>query len=40
MLIEDNFNDDEVLYGNTIIVVHPRDSPDLELGGDYSNIDS
>jgi hypothetical protein len=29
-----------VLYGNTIIVAHPGDSPDLELGGDYSDIDS
>jgi hypothetical protein len=29
-----------VLYGNTIIVAYPRDSPDLELGGDYSDIDS
>jgi len=29
-----------VLYGNTIIIAHPGDSPDLELGGDYSDIDS
>jgi hypothetical protein len=29
-----------VLYGNTIIIAHPRDSLDLELGGDYSDIDS
>jgi hypothetical protein len=29
-----------VLYGNTIIIAHPRDSPNLELGGDYSDIDS
>jgi hypothetical protein len=40
MLIEDDFDDDEVLYGNTIIVAHLGDSPDLELGGDYSDIDS
>ena len=39
-LAEDDFDDDEVLYGNTIIVAHPGDSPDLELGGDYSDIDS
>jgi hypothetical protein len=40
MLAEDDFDDDKVLYGNTIIVAYPRDSPDLELGGDYSDIDS
>ena len=40
MLIEDNFNDNKVLYGNTIIITHPRDSPNLKLGGDYSNINS
>jgi hypothetical protein len=40
MLIEDDFDDNKVLYGNTIIIAHPRDSPNLELGGDYSNIDS
>jgi hypothetical protein len=40
MLIEDNFNDDKVLYSNTIIIAYPRDSLDLELGGDYSDIDS
>jgi hypothetical protein len=38
--VEDDFDDDEVLYGNTIIIAHPGDSPDLELGGDYSDIDS
>jgi hypothetical protein len=38
--MEDDFDDDEVLYGNTIIIAHPRDSPDLELEGDYSDIDS
>jgi hypothetical protein len=40
MLIEDNFNNNEVLYSNTIIIAPPRDSPNLELKGDYSNIDS
>jgi hypothetical protein len=40
MLAEDNFDNDEVLYSNTIIIAHPGDSPDLELGGDYSDIDS
>jgi hypothetical protein len=40
MLTEDNFDDDKVLYSNTIIITHPGDSPDLELGGDYSDIDS
>jgi hypothetical protein len=40
MLTEDDFDDDKVLYGNTIIIAHPGDSPDLELGGDYSDIDS
>jgi hypothetical protein len=40
MLIEDDFNDDEVLYSNTIIIAHPRDSSNLELRGDYSNINS
>jgi hypothetical protein len=40
MLIEDDFDDNEVLYGNTIIIAYPRDSSDLELGGDYSDIDS
>jgi hypothetical protein len=29
-----------VLYSNTIIIAHPRDSPDLELEGDYNDIDS
>ena len=29
-----------MLYGNTIIIAHPGDSPNLELGGDYSNINS
>ena len=29
-----------MLYGNTIIIAHPRDSPNLKLGGDYSDIDS
>ena len=40
MLTEDNFDNDEVLYGNTIIIAYPRDSPNLELGGDYSDINS
>jgi hypothetical protein len=40
MLIEDNFNNNEVLYSNTIIIAHPRDSLNLKLRGDYSNIDS
>ena len=40
MLAEDNFNNNKVLYGNTIIIAYPRDSPNLELGGDYSDIDS
>jgi hypothetical protein len=40
MFTEEDFNDDEVLYSNTIIIAYPRDSPDLELGGDYSDIDS
>ena len=40
MLTEDDFDDDEVLYGNTIIIAHPRDSSNLELGGDYNDIDS
>ena len=39
-LTEDDFDDDEVLYSNTIIIAHPGDSPDLELRGDYSDIDS
>ena len=29
-----------MLYNNTIIIAYPKDSPDLELGGDYSDIDS
>jgi hypothetical protein len=29
-----------VLYSNTIIIAYPRDSPNLELGGDYSDINS
>ena len=29
-----------MLYGNTIIITYLGDSPDLELGGDYSDIDS
>ena len=40
MLTENDFDDNDVLYGNTIIIAHPGDSPDLELGGDYSDIDS
>jgi hypothetical protein len=40
MLTEDDFNNNKVLYSNTIIVAYPGDSPDLELGGDYSDIDS
>jgi hypothetical protein len=40
MLIENNFNDDKVLYSNTIIIAYSGDSPNLELGGDYSDIDS
>jgi hypothetical protein len=40
MLIEDDFNNDKVLYSNTIIIAHPRDSPNLELRGDYSDINS
>jgi hypothetical protein len=40
MLAEDDFDNNEVLYGNTIIIAYPGDSPDLELGGDYSDIDS
>jgi hypothetical protein len=40
MLVEDNFNNDKVLYSNTIIIAHPRDSLDLKLRGDYNNIDS
>jgi hypothetical protein len=38
--MEEDFNNNKVLYGNTIIIAHPRDSPDLKLGGDYSDIDS
>ena len=40
MLIKDDFNNNEVLYSNTIIIAYLRDSPDLKLGGDYSDIDS
>jgi hypothetical protein len=40
MLIEDDFNNNKVLYGNIIIIAHPRDSPNLELRGDYSDINS
>jgi hypothetical protein len=40
MLIEDDFDNNKVLYSNTIIIAYPRDSPNLELEGDYSNIDS
>jgi hypothetical protein len=40
MFIEEDFNNDEVLYSNTIIVTYLRDSLDLELGGDNSDIDS
>ena len=40
MLAEDNFNNNKVLYGNTIIIAYPRDSPNLKLRGDYSDIDS
>jgi hypothetical protein len=40
MLIEDDFNNNKVLYSNTIIIAYPKDSLDLELEGDYSNIDS
>jgi hypothetical protein len=40
MLIENDFNNNEVLYSNTIIIAYPRDSPNLELSGDYSDIDS
>jgi hypothetical protein len=39
-LTENDFDNNEVLYGNTIIIAHPRDSPNLELGGDYSDINS
>ena len=40
MLTEDDFNNNKVLYSNTIIIAHPKDSPNLKLRGDYSNIDS
>jgi hypothetical protein len=40
MLIKNDFDNDEVLYSNTIIIAYPRDSFDLKLGGDYSDIDS
>jgi hypothetical protein len=40
MLTEDNFDDNKVLYSNTIIIAYLRDSPNLKLGGDYSDIDS
>jgi hypothetical protein len=40
MFIEDDFDDNKVLYGNTIIIAYPRDSSNLELKGDYSNINS
>jgi hypothetical protein len=40
MFMEEDFNNNEVLYSNSIIIAHPRDSPNLELGGDYSDIDS
>ena len=40
MLIEDDFDNNKVLYSNTIIIAYFRDSPNLELRGDYSDIDS
>jgi hypothetical protein len=40
MLTEDDFNNNKVLYSNTIIIAYPRDSLNLKLGGDYSDIDS
>jgi hypothetical protein len=38
--MENDFNNNKVLYSNTIIIAHPRDSLNLELGGDYSDINS
>jgi hypothetical protein len=40
MLIEDDFNNNKVLYGNIIIITYPRDSLNLKLKGDYSDINS